>query len=174
MTKRFLMTAMAVSLGLGVCLAQGPRHSAGPRHRGGEAQFESLKGYLGLSDTQVAALRQARRDAFEQAKPSMKENAERARELRAEMSKANPDRNTVGRLMTEMKQSRQQGQTMWTQVREKSLAVLTEAQKAKLKSLEEAAALESAVREARSSGLIGGDAAEGSPGVRMRGFRPER
>ena len=138
--------------------------------------MEALKTYLGLSDTQVASLRQARTDAVEQAKPNLKDGAQKARDLRAEMNKANPDPNTVGRLMTEMKQMREQGRSAQTQVREKSLAVLSEPQKAKLKALDEAAALQDTVREARMSGLLSGaePAEGGAPMRRGRGLRPQR
>ena len=58
------------------------------------------------------------------------------------------------------------------QIREKSLAVLTEPQKAKLKTLEEAAALQNAVREARMSGLLAApERTEGGPRPMMRGRR---
>lgn len=180
MTKKFWIAALAASLGIAtLCLAQGPKRGfggpGGPGRDGGGAQFEALKTYLGLSDTQVAGLRQARTDAREQSKPTMQANAQKARDLRAEMSKANPDSNTVGRLMTEMKQSRDQGLASQSQVRDKSLAILTEAQKAKLKALEDAASLQDAVREARASGLIGTPASTGGPGTPMmngaRGFR---
>ena len=178
MNKKFWMVALAATMGVAtICMAQGPRRSfAGPGAHGdrGGAQIEALKTYLGLSDTQVASLRQARTDAFDQAKPNMKDAAQKARDLRAEMNKANPDPNAVGRLMTEMKQMREQGRSTQTQVREKSMAVLSEAQKAKLKTLEEAAALQDAVREARMSGLLNApEAAEGGgPMMRGRGFRP--
>ncbi len=181
MNKRYWIAALAATLGVAtICMAQSPRHSfAGPGahgDRGGGAQIEALKTYLGLSDTQVASLRQARTDAFDQAKPNMKDAAQKARDLRAEMNKANPDPTAVGRLMTEMKQMREQGRSTQTQVREKSMAVLSEAQKAKLKTLEEAAALQDAVREARMSGLLNApEGAEGSgPMMRGRGFRPQR
>ena len=180
MNKRYWIAALAATLGVAtICMAQSPRRSfAGPggQHGRGDAQIEALKSYLGLSDTQVASLRQARTDALEQANPSMKDGAQKARDLRAEMNKANPDPNTVGRLMTEMKQMREQGHGAQTQVREKSMAVLSEAQKAKLKNLEEAAALQDAVREARMSGLLNAPepAEAGAPMMRGRGFRPQR
>lgn len=175
MIKKFWIAALAATIGIAtLAIAQGPHHRGpggpdGPG-KGGGANFEALKTYLGLSDTQVAALRQARTDAFEQAKPTMKENAQKARDLRAEMNKANPDPNTVGRLMTEMKQSREQNRTSQTQIRDKSLAVLTEAQKAKLKALEDAAALQEAVHEARMSGLLNGPA-DSTAGPMMHGAR---
>ncbi|MBY0508089.1 MAG: periplasmic heavy metal sensor [Bryobacteraceae bacterium] len=165
MTKKFWLAALASTL---ICFAQGPRPDHGKR--GGAGQFEALKNYLGLTDTQLASLRQARTDAFAQAKPEMKANSEKARELRAEMSKANPDPNTVGRLMTEMKQSRAQRESNQGQLREKSLAVLSEAQKAKLKALEDAASLQDAVREARMSGLLTAPAGGDSPMRGPRGF----
>ena len=181
MNKRYWIAAFAATLGAAtICMAQSPRRNfagpGGPNGRGGEAQIEALKGYLGLSDTQVASLRQARTDAFEQAKPNLKDAAQKARDLRAEMNKANPDPNAVGRLMTEMKQMREQGRSTQTQVREKSMAVLTEPQKAKLKALEEAAALQEAVREARMSGLLNSPETQdgGAPMMRGRGFRPQR
>ena len=171
MTKKFCIAALAASLGLvTLAMGQGPRRAGGPGRDGG-GQVEALKTYLGLSDTQVAALRQARTDAFEQAKPEMKENSQKARDLRAEMNKANPDPNAVGRLMTEMKATREQARANQTRIREQSLAVLTEAQKAKLKTLEEAAALQGAIREARMSGLLTTPeaGADSGPGMMMRG-----
>ena len=182
MNKRYWIAALAATLGVAtICMAQGPRRnfagSGGPHDRGaGGAQIEALKSYLGLSDTQVASLRQARTDAVEQAKPNLKDGAQKARDLRAEMNKANPDPNTVGRLMTKMKQMREQGRSAQTQVREKSLAVLSEPQKAKLKALDEAAALQDTVREARMSGLLSGaePAEGGAPMRRGRGLRPQR
>ncbi len=181
MNKRYWIAALAATLGLAtICMAQGPQRGfaghGGPHGHGGDAQIEALKSYLGLSDTQVASLRQARTDAFDQAKPNMKDAAQKARDLRAEMNKANPDPNTVGRLMTEMKQMREQGRSTQTQVRDKSISVLTEPQKAKLKALEEAAALQDAVREARMSGLLNAPEAveAGAPMMRGRGFRPQR
>ncbi len=179
MTKKFWIAALATTLGVAaLCMAQGPgprRAFAGPGGphgpRGATAQLDALKTYLGLTDTQVAALKQARADAFEQAKPNRQENAQKARDLQAEMSKANPDPTTVGRLMTELKQARGQGSAAQAQIRDKSLAVLTDAQKAKLKALEDAAALQGAIHEARMSGLITAPAAPAGngPGMMMRG-----
>ena len=180
MSKKFWMVALAATLGVAtICVAQGPQRGfagTGQHGRGAGAPMEALKTYLGLSDTQVASLRQARTDAFEQAKPNMRDGAQKARDLRAEMNKANPDPNTVGRLMTEMKQMREQGRSTQTQVREKSMAVLTEPQKAKLKVLDEAAALQDTVREARMSGLLNAPepAEGGGPMMRGRGLRPQR
>ncbi len=160
MSKKFWTATLALTLGVAtLCLAQGPRRAfAGPGGHGGPrgaaANFDALKTYLGLTDTQVAALKQARTDVAEAAKPTRQENAEKARALREEMAKANPDSATVGRLMTELKQSRSGFSANRTQLREKSLAVLTDAQKAKLKTLEEAAALQRQVHEARMSGLL--------------------
>jgi len=178
MTKKFWIAALAGLLCIAtLAIAQGPHHRGpgGPERvgRARGANFESLKTYLGLTDTQVAGLRQARTDGFDLAKPAMKENAQKARDLRAEMNKANPDSNTVGRLMTEMKQSREQNRSTQTQIRDKSMAILTEAQKAKLKALEDAASLQEAIREARMSGLL--NAPAGSTGDSMmhggRGFK---
>lgn len=177
MSKKFWLAVLAASFTFTtVCFAQGPRHAAGPVGGGRHADFarlETLKNYLDLTDSQITSLRQARTDAFERARPNVKDAAQKARELRDEMNKSNPDPATVGRLMTEMKQMRTQGQSSRTQVRQQSLAVLTEAQRTKLKALEEAAALQDAVREARASGLLD---SPNSPdrGHMMRGYRPRR
>ena len=105
----------------------------------------------------------------------MKASAQKARDLRVEMNKSNPDPNTVGRLMTEMKESRAQNSASPSQIRDKSMAILTEAQKNKLKLLEEAASLQDAVREARMSGLLNAPAdSGGSPMMRgAHGFRQQ-
>jgi Spy/CpxP family protein refolding chaperone len=178
MTKRFWITAIAATLGVAtLCIAQGPgprRFAEGGPARASAGQFEALKTFLGLSDTQIAALRQVRTDVIEQTKPNRQQNTEKARALREEMAKANPDANTVGRLMTELKQAREQGRDTQAQVREKSLAVLTDAQKAKLKALEDAAALQTAVREARMSGLIEAPEGAGNGPMMRRGFGPRR
>lgn len=172
MTTKLRMATLAATLGIAtLCMAQGPgRHFGRPNGaaRGGITQMESLKTYLGLSDTQVATLKQVRTDAFEQRRPELKENAQKARDLRAEMAKANPDQAVVGRLMTELKQSREQARSGQSQIQEKSLAVLTDAQKAKLKALEDAAALQQTVREARMSGLIAAPEAPAGESMRQR------
>lgn len=174
MTKKIYIAALASVLGLAtLSMAQGPaarRFAGGHGRAGSVAQLDALKTFLGLSDTQVASLKQVRTDAFEQAKPDRQATAQKARDLRAEMAKPNPDQAVVGRLMTELKQAREQGSTARAQIHEKSLAVLTDAQKAKLKTLEDAAALQGTVHEARMSGLL--SAPTGTDGALMRrGFR---
>ena len=179
MTKKFMTGLLAAVLG--VAMAQGPgakrfAADAAGHGRGALAQMDALKTFLGLSDTQVTALKQVRTDAFDQSKPNRQENAQKARDLRTEMAKTNPDSATVGRLMTELKQARSQSASTLSQIHDQSLAVLTDAQKAKLKALEDAAALQSAVREARMAGLLApsADSLDGSRMHMQRGFGPGR
>lgn len=135
------------------------------------AQMTALKDYLGLTDSQVTALREARVKQAEANKPVLDQIRTKTEALRTEMQKANPDASVVGALQVEIKKLREQLRESRQGVSPDALAVLTPDQQTKLKALEEARKLFPAAAQAGAVGLI---AAPEPPAGAGTGFGPMR
>jgi Spy/CpxP family protein refolding chaperone len=172
MRKLILLTvALATTM-----LAQppGPRRGFGPGAPQADrpaAQLTALKDYLGLTDAQVASLRDARTKQAEANKPLRDQLQTKVAALRTEMQKANPDASVVGNLQVEIKRLREQLRTSRHAVNADALAILSPDQQAKLKALEEARKLFPAAAQAGAMGLIAVPEPPAGAGAGMRPMR---
>ncbi|MEK7407944.1 MAG: periplasmic heavy metal sensor [Acidobacteriota bacterium] len=136
---------------LGVALAQGPM---GPGGMPPAPQFTELKAYLNLTDTQIQQIQQAQRQAMERVQIVVTQIPEKQKALRDLLDKGTTDAAAVGKLVLEIEALHKQV----TQAREAghvaALAVLTTAQKDKLKTLEEAAKLQPVIHQAAMLALL--------------------
>ena len=175
----------------GLLLAQGPmgrRGGPGPRGFAAERQAAgqamagagALKDYLGLTDAQVEQIRTLRREQAQEVRPEAQAVRALAQELRKEMQSSTPDAAKVGQFTVELKQLREKAIAERSGFGDKARAVLTADQQAKLRSLEEAAKLAPAARQAAAMGLIAPprtDAMEAGgapPAPMLRGRGPGR
>jgi Spy/CpxP family protein refolding chaperone len=153
---------LATVLSAGSLLAQpGPPHGDGMRGPG--ANLDALKSVLELTDQQVTDLKAAQKTFFtDQVKPIMEQIREKREALRTEMQKESPNSSVVGQLQVEVADLAKQIQAKREAQAAQTRASLTDAQKAKLTQLEEAAKLLPAVHEAQALGLV--SPPEGGPG----------
>lgn len=135
-------------LGAGLVFAQ--HAGRGPRRGGADA----LKQALNLTDAQTQQIREITRQQMESVKPIGQQMREKGNALREEMKKESPDQARIGQLSVEMKGLREQLKSKQTARGDSISAVLTPEQREKLKTLEEAAKLGPAVRQAAALGLI--------------------
>lgn len=128
---------------------RGPRGPRGPR-----PDTAALKEALNLSDAQVQQIRDMTRQQMEGLKPLGDEMRDKSQALREEMKKDSPDQAKVGQLTVDLKTLRDQLKSKRTTRADGISALLTPEQRTKLKSLEEAARLAPAARQAAALGLI--------------------
>lgn len=127
------------------------------------AQVESpLRTYLTLTDSQMTSLQQVQTEKRKAESAIYTQINERQRQLNALLNQGSNDAATIGRLMVEINNLRKQLPLPSDQYRASALAVLTEAQKAKVPSLAEALKISSAASEAAYYSLID------SPAVNVR------
>lgn len=158
MLKKTLIAAVVLSLG--VLYAQEDR----PRRERGERTPDALQEALGLSEDQVAALRQIQTDWRENARTTFGEIREKQQQLREELRSDSPDSVLVGQLMVDSQALQRQIGESREALNEQAVAVLDETQRAQLAELQGAAELFPAVAQARGLSLIEG-------GERGNGFR---
>jgi Spy/CpxP family protein refolding chaperone len=158
-----LMMAGAMTL-----VAQGPFGSP----PGGQQRTSAVKDYLGLSDdqmTQLANLRTAERQAnqtlFEQLRA-------RQTSLRGLLDSGSTDAAAIGKLQIEIETLRKQLDQNRSRFDEQAKAVLTATQQAKLKTLEDATALQPAIAGAGALGLLERRAPAGGMMGRGAGLGP--
>lgn len=125
----------------------------GDRGRRG-SQPGALKEVLGLSDTQVEQIRSIARQQAESMKPLADQMRDKGNTLRDEMKKESPDQAKIGQLSVDLKNLREQMKSKRAARGDSISAILTPEQRGKLKSLEEAAKLGPAARQAAALGLI--------------------
>lgn len=163
--KRVLL---ATALCAAAALAQGPGGANAPART---PSFDSLKTYLALTDAQVTSLTQLRtqqRTELETLRPSIREKQQA---VQTELEKTAPSAATLGQLMIDVKNARAQTTTIAARYRTQAQAVLTDAQRTKLASLDQVAQLRDEVREAMAAGLLAPPTnAAGVGAVRGRGF----
>lgn len=168
-------------LAAGLVVAQGPGgFGRGPGRGPGtgdrlgtaleNATFDQLKAYLTLTDAQVTQLKSVIEARANAAKPVLEQIREKQKALNEEMKKDSPSAITVGQLMVDIKNLREQIRPS-NGANADALAVLNDAQKAKLKDLEAAQALMPAVRQAELTGLIARPEPVAGSGVNVMGRR---
>ena len=118
------------------------------------ANFEALTTYLGLSADQVTKLKDAMKARAEANRPVLEQIREKQQQIAEEMKKDNPNPSVVGQLMVEVKKLRDSIRDKVDDPNPAALAILTDAQKAKLKELEAVQKLVPAVHQAEITGLL--------------------
>lgn len=147
------MTAAVLGIGLLAGLGYAQPRGAG-RGPGRQGEMGALKEYLGLTDAQVQQIRDVTRQQMESVKPLADQMREKSSALREEMKKETPDQAKVGQLSVDLKNLREQMKSKRTARGDSVSGLLTPEQRTKLKTLEEAAKLGPAVRQAGALGLI--------------------
>ncbi|MBM3811190.1 MAG: periplasmic heavy metal sensor [Acidimicrobiia bacterium] len=160
-----LATFFAIA-GLATCLAQGPRPGNRPGGEGRQPNFDSLKSYLALSDTQLQSLQQLHQQHSQANQPLFDQIRQKQQELRQLQRSANPDPAAVGRLVQEIQALHNRLRDSRSALPAQTTNVLTPDQKTKLKALEEAAKLQDEIRQAMALALLAPpERGEGAPGM---------
>lgn len=130
----------------------------------------AVKSALGLSDQQVQQLVQLRKDEQQALQPTREKMREKRQALMTERQAANPNPTAIGQLVIDIQGLQKQIQTANQASHVQALAVLDDAQKAKLKELDQTARTErAAIRGAEMLNLLLMPAQGRGPG---RGMMP--
>ena len=113
-----------------------------------------LKAYLALTDAQTQAITRANSDYLEYGAQKSARMIQVQREIAAETSKEVLDAGALGVRYAELEAIRRDLADQLQRTREKVVAQLTDAQKVKLRSLEDARKLEGVIREAECTNLL--------------------
>ena len=112
-----------------------------------------LKAHLGLSSEQVARIQANNKELADQTSNQFSRFSRQFFEINFELAKPAPDPMIVGARYAEIEKVCREDARLATRTRDQNLALLTDAQKVKLKALEEAARMTSVVEEAQSANL---------------------
>jgi Spy/CpxP family protein refolding chaperone len=129
--------------------------AAQPAPRGGgwpAAGLAEVKAYLSLTDAQVTSLEQLRQQQREAVRSDLEQIRVKQGELKAAVERS--DAATAGRLLIEIEGIHKRVQQAHERYRAQAIAVLNDAQKTKLKALEEAAKLMPLVGQAGALNLL--------------------
>lgn len=149
--KLHLLVATAF---VGVALAHDPGAGPGLGMRRAAPSFDSLKTYLSLSDSQLSSLRNLRQQQMEANRATFQEMRTKARALYQQLQAGTTDANAVGTAVLELHALKKKIRDSSASYRTQALALLTDDQKAKLKTLEDAAALHDEVHQATALNLL--------------------
>ncbi len=133
--------------------AQGPE-GMGWFAEAGAPPIDELKAYLGLTDTQITALqtiRQQQRDSMQQARTDLRTKEKALGDL---LNSTSPDPTAVGRAVLEIQTLRQSLRKNDTSLQDQARAILNDAQKTKLATLEAAAGLRDEIQQATMLHLL--------------------
>ncbi len=136
----------------GSLMAQGP----GPMRHQRTPQVSALKDALGLSDAQVTQLTQIMTDRNAAVQPLFSQIRDKRTSLREKLNAGSSNASDVGQLEIDITAMQKQIQDVQTQYIDKARSVLNADQLNKLKTIEDAAKLMPAVREATVLSLIQG------------------
>ena len=132
-------------------LAQTPTQRPAPK-------MDAVKAAIGLSDSQVTQLLQLRRDQREALRPTFQEMREKRKALRDSLEAGGADPTALGNLLVGIQELQKKAKATNDSFRAQALALLDDAQKAKLQALqqtvEEAAKLRPAVGQATALNLL--------------------
>lgn len=127
-------------------LAQGPP----PR----QPPLNDVKAALGLSDETVSQLQQLRRDQREALRSTFQQIRDNERKLHETLEAGRADATALGNMLLTIQNLRKQVRDSAETYRTQALALLSDEQKAKLQSLEEAAKMRAAIQQAASLNLL--------------------
>ncbi|HBY60456.1 MAG TPA: hypothetical protein DEH78_11575 [Solibacterales bacterium] len=167
MTKRLLITFGAVAA---LAFAQpmggprGPRMGGGPGmmgpmgapggQPGAGPNFDSLKSYLTLTDAQVTALQNLQTQNRDANRTTMEQIATQQKALNDALRAGSQDAAALGKMLISIQALRKQIDDRMTVLRTQARAQLTAPQVAKLKALEDAAALRDEIQQAAMLALL--------------------
>jgi Spy/CpxP family protein refolding chaperone len=143
-------TLVAVILLAGVAAAQDPVRPGGPF----VPPYSDLRQYLSLTDVQVRSLEQVQTNRREAESAIYRQTADKQRTLSGLLQAGSTDALQIGQLMVEINNLQRRMPLAAEPYRSAALAVLTEAQKAKLPALAEALRLNATAYQAVSFNLI--------------------
>ncbi len=158
--KRLKPTLIVMVVAAATMLAQGPGGRRGPGGQGmgpgGDRQpdFNEIKSYLGLSEAQLASLRQLNQQQRQSMQQVAQQIEQRQTSLRQQMQATSADPAAVGRTVLEMEALRKQLNTAQTNLRNASANVLSADQRAKVKVLEDATKLRGEIAQAAMLHLL--------------------
>jgi Spy/CpxP family protein refolding chaperone len=123
----------------------------GPRY---QPTFDDVKATLGLTDDQVAKLKQLQQDKTAATQAFYGKMSEKQKELNQLLESNSADAAKVGQVMLELQQLRKQPPPGAGDTHEKALALLDAGQQSKLEKLQEALKLRNAVDQALQLALL--------------------
>jgi hypothetical protein len=118
-----------------------------------QANYQALKQALALTDAQTQQLQDLQKHRQETSQVIYQKISDKQRQLNDALASATPNPTTIGQLEIDMASLRKQIGA-GPSVRDEALAILTDAQKEKLKDLQNAMQLQRAASEAIGLGLI--------------------
>ena len=141
--------------------AQGP--GPGARNRGDfQPRTGEIKSYLNLTDEQLQALKQLQQERRQAIQPLVREMSQKHQALRDLMQKGGADPAAVGRAVLDLQDLRKRIGDTGDQFSTRAQNVLNADQRAKLKTLDDAAKLRPAIMEAAMLQLL--ERPAGGPG----------
>jgi Spy/CpxP family protein refolding chaperone len=153
-TRLMLVAAFAA-----VTFAQpGPLPGRGPGGPGPNVEqprtSDALKTALSLTDAQVTSLTTLQQQKHSQLQTIRQQIAEKQQAIHTALQNDNPDANAIAALLVQSAALQKQAKSIGSGYQSQALAILTDAQKTKLKDLENAQSLQRAVREAEGMDLL--------------------
>lgn len=148
MTVRRMIPAVALA-GVLACplLGQGPTGPPQPR-------LEELKAFLALTDTQIQALQQLRRQEVEAVRTLREEMLQKQRSLGEQIRGGSTDAAALGRLLLDIEALRKRMGDAQSSLQGQAVNFLTADQKTKLSTLEASQKLGPAIQQATAVGLL--------------------
>lgn len=141
----------------------------GPRGKGFAAVQETLE----LTDDQVEGLKANNQAMREEMRTTFQSTREKREQLKAELESENPNAAIIGQLMIEARTVRDEMKAVRDKYRESALALLDDAQKAKLATLQQALEMAGPARAAIGLNLLEGPGdGPGFGGGSFRGGSP--
>ena len=177
--RRTVIALVAIMLCASAAIAQ-----QGSRRGRRGLQTEQLEKHLGLTPDHVVALKEARNQHGQQVRALQREIFQKRREMNTELQGDNPNTAVIAQFLVDIEGLNKQVESLREEFRQQTLATLGDEQKAALAALEQAKALQSAIRQAAMFGLLEDS---GGPGPRFgrggfmgrtggffgQGFRPQ-
>jgi hypothetical protein len=151
MHRKFLAAMFALSSAL---FAQGPQPPQQPQQPQGPPPTAEVKAFLQLSDPQIQQLRDLTDSMAGANRTRNQEIAQKQQQLNDLLQQGSTDANALGRLLIDIQTLRKQVGATAENFRTQAVALLTDAQKTRLKQLEDSAKLAPAVQQAVSLNLL--------------------
>ena len=118
-----------------------------------QVNYQALKQALALTDAQTQQLQDLQKNRQEASQAIYRKISDKQQQLNEALASATPNPTTIGQLEIDMANLRKQIGA-GPSIRDEALAILTDAQKEKLKDLQNALQLQRAANEAAGLGLI--------------------
>ena len=179
LARRTAIALVAILLCGSAAIAQ--RDSGRGRRGPGTEQLEK---HLGLTADQAVALKEARNQHSQQIRELQREIFQKRREINTELQGDIPNTAVIAQLLVDIEGLNKQVKSLRDEFRQQTLATLGDEQKEALAALEQAKALQSAIRQAAMFGLLEDSGDPGSSfgrggfrgwpgGFSGQGFRPQ-